>query len=154
MKTKLDFKTLTAQFNWVNSEIEKSFPLTDVRGDEYKLFHFDQYISSEDAVTEIEKEGYSPATLSELLMWQGWNKKDWVVALGQSAQVGGVRRVPEIWRDFGFLRLVLNYWGDDWSSGHRFLAVRTQSLEPNALDPLNLALRVEKLEQIIKHHNL
>ena len=156
MKTKLSFTTLTKpwKFSYINSDIEKNFPLEPIRSSDYKLFHFDKYISSENVVKEMENEGYSPATLSELLSWKDCNRDDWVIALGQSAQVGGSRGVPGLWLGGGW-RIDLNHWGGVWFSGVRFLAVRNSILGSSSLsDTLSLELRVEKLEEILKHYNL
>jgi len=157
MKTKLSFTTLTKpwKFSYINSDIEKNFPLEPIRSSDYKLFHFGKYISSENVVKEMENEGYSPATLSELLSWKDCNRDDWVIALGQSAQVGGSRKVPVLWNDSGGWRLDLICWVGDWHSAYRFLAVRNSILGSSSLsDTLSLELRVEKLEEILKHYNL
>lgn len=38
--------------------------------------HIEQCISSEDVVLEMQKEGYEPANILELLEWKDWNDKD------------------------------------------------------------------------------
>lgn len=65
-------------FNWVNPNItEENFPVQERKGKvEYKLFHFDCDISSEDAIKEMAREGYEPATITDLLTWGEWNGKD------------------------------------------------------------------------------
>lgn len=59
------------RFDYVNSDIKNGlFPLLEVSDKvEYKVFHFDRYISSEEAVAKIRTEGFDPATFSELLAW-------------------------------------------------------------------------------------
>src|ERR1035437_1835235 len=107
-------------FNWVNSDIEKNFKLEKVRSSDYKLYHFDKYISSEDAIKEMAKDGYLPATITELLKWKGWNDKDWVIALGSVAKVGGGRLVACL-GGFGTRRgLGLGWFGSVWGDDYRF----------------------------------
>lgn len=132
MKTKLNFSQLTKQFDYVNSDIEANFPLTEPRSSEYRLFHFDRYVTSEKAIEEIEKEGYSVATLSELLLWKEWNGKDWVMALGSVAEVSGSRRVAGLGRRGSRRGLYLFWFGRRWYVHCRFLAVRVS--EPKTLE--------------------
>ncbi len=58
------------KYNWVNSNItQKKFP-TKKKGKfevEITLFYFNRYISGKDALKEINKAGYRPAELRELL---------------------------------------------------------------------------------------
>ena len=59
------------KYDWVNSDItEEHFPTNiPVAYDaEYKLFHFNRSISSDDAIKEMEKDGFRPAVLAELLV--------------------------------------------------------------------------------------
>lgn len=127
------------KLDWVNANItEENFPQEKIRKGEYKLFHFDKNISSEDVIQEMKKEGYSPANIYELLAWKDWNKKDWVVALGSSCRVFGNRLVACLGGDGSERRLNLDWWGDRWGGSYRFLAVRTldsQTLEKETLCP-------------------
>lgn len=139
MKTTLSFSALTEpwKFASINPHIEK-MPLEPIRSSEYKLFHFNRYITSADAVKEMEAGGWVPATLSELLSWKDGNKSDWVITLGQSARVGGDRAVPVLWPRDGRWHLGLDPWGGGWPSSYRFLAIKTTSdskrVEDSALD--------------------
>jgi hypothetical protein len=127
------------KFDWVNPNITESvFPLQEVRGTDYKLFQFDKSVSSESAVKEMEKEGYIPANLHELLLWTEWNNRDFVVALGSVGEVNGGRRVPFLRKGGSERRLGLGWWDGGWVSVFRFLAVRNLSL--NTSDTLNQAL--------------
>lgn len=158
MKT---FKSLVKpwDFTYINSSIEDKFTIEEPRSSEYKLYHFDKYISSEDAIKEMEKEGYSPATLSELLSWKDWNKDDLVIALGSGAEVGGYRRVPYLIRDGSERGLDLYYFDGDWYAYCRFLAVRNLSSVSKTLEKSTLTLgdldtlkNIEsKLDRIINH---
>ena len=133
MKTKkpsLESLIKVKHFDWTNSLItEDVFPIEIRKHKGYKLFHFDRYISSEDAVKEMEKEGYSPANIAELLLWKDWNDKDWVVALGSVGKVGGSRRVPGLDEDGSERGLRLYDWVYDWVARYRFLGVRNLSLK-------------------------
>lgn len=153
-------KTLTQHFEsftYVDSDIKKGlFPLVDVpENTEYRLFHFNKYISSEDAIKEMEKEGYRAAIFSELLTWPICNEKDWVVALGSVGVVHGYRVVPFLRADGSRRDLDLYWWDVSWNSYFRFLGVRNSSLKTSdplnpALDPLDaLALerRIKSLER-------
>ena len=113
------------KLDWVNPNIEKNFTLAPVRR-ERKVFRFDLSIASEDAVKKMEKEGWSPANLAELLDYakSEWNGKGWVVALGSSARFGGGRGVPYLDRYDAKRDLALAWWGNDWDGGCRFLAAR------------------------------
>lgn len=139
-KTK-DLKSLieAGKFTYVNSNITlENFPAEEIRSSDYKVFHFDKSISSEDAVKEIEKEGFVPANIYELLSWPDWNGKDWVVSLGSSFVLGGRRGVPYLLAWDAYRLLHLAWWRDGWGDSYRFLAVRNSSgtLGPkNSADP-------------------
>src|ERR1700744_2019666 len=131
------------KFDWANPNItEDTFPLTPIRSSDYKLYHFDRYISSEDAIKEMEKEGYVPANIHELLLWKDWNDKDWVVALGSVGKVDGNRLVPCLDGSGSGRGLYLYRFGDVWSSSYRLLAVRNLSSD--------LEKRVAYLEEVVE----
>jgi len=133
MKT---LKQLTKDFDYVNSEItEENFPLVKRDHKGYKLFHLNQNISSKDAIKEMRKEGYEPASLLELLEWTEWNGTDVVVALGSVAEVGGGRHVSCLDEDGSGRRLSLGWFDRDWFGRCRFLGVRLSS-ETGHLDTL------------------
>ena len=95
----------------------------------YKLFHFDKPISSEDAVEEMEKEGYAPANVYELLSWKDWNKDNYVIALGSVGEVCGIRRVVYLGRGGTERFLNLGHWSGGWYAYDRFLAVRNSTVK-------------------------
>ena len=152
------------KLDYVNSNItEDKFPVPAriASGEtEYKLFHFNTSVSSKTAIQKIEEQRYAPANLYELLSWEDWNEKDWVVALGSVAKVDGYRYVPVLYKDASKRSLDLSWFDGGWFGGSRFLAVRysvpktSESSEIGTLDSLTIEARVEKLEAIIKHHNL
>jgi hypothetical protein len=162
MKTKSKEISLTeliekGKFRFVNSNITPdNFPVEPIRSEEYKVFHFDRYISSEEALKEIEGAGYLPANIYELLSWTEWNGKDWVIALGSSCVLDGRRHVPGL-RGFGSGRgLGLDWWRGGWGGGYRFLAVRNSTVslgskteELKHLDPQTLCPNCGKEVKIV-----
>lgn len=90
--------------------------------------HFNRPIESEDAIAEMDKLGYRPATHLEAYAFAKANpelqRQFWIVALGSSAMCVVDRGVAVLDSDSD--RRVLGYdWFDDgWSSGGRFLFVR------------------------------
>ncbi len=121
-------------YGWTNSNItEKHFPLpTELNGKNVpvstKLFHFNRSISSTDATSEMDKAGYRPATLAELLALGEVNpelqKKFPIVALGsvwRDASDG--RDVPVLDFDGNRRKLYLVWFDDGWPDDCRFLGV-------------------------------
>ena len=149
----------TRKLDWVNSDIKDGlFETPKEISSGYKLYHFNKYISSEDAIKEMEKEGYRPANAWELLLWKDWNDKDWVVALGSVGKVGGDRFVPYLGKGGSKRDLYLHCWFGDWNARFRFLGVRNSALktsdtEKTALghsDTLSLAIKtVRKAGHIV-----
>jgi hypothetical protein len=123
------------KYGWTNDNItEKHFPLpTELNGKKVsvstKLFHFNRPINSQDAIKEMDKAGYRPATLAELLALgekQPELQKEFpIVALGSIwTDALGDRDVPFL-DVYGLERRLSLYWFDfDWYDGCRFLAVR------------------------------
>ncbi|MFZ2664225.1 MAG: hypothetical protein WAX66_02595, partial [Patescibacteria group bacterium] len=95
-------------YDWANNDINaenfgEDFK-EDVEGTKAFLINFKRYISSEDAISEMDKYGLRPATLKELLSfgfkYPNEQKKNPIVALGSTWQdPGGVLRVPVLWFD-------------------------------------------------------
>lgn len=120
------------KYDWTNPDItEVHFP-TSVPTDydaEYKLFHFDRGISSEDAIREMEREGFRPGTLAELLALgeaqPELQKQFPVIALSSVwRDSDGDRRVPGLRWGGGRRELRLFWFEFDWDADCRFLAVR------------------------------
>lgn len=136
------------KFDWVNSDIEKNFKLNPIRSSDYKLFHFDESISSENAIAEMEKEGYSPANAIELLSWKDWNDKDFVIAIGSAVEVDGGRYALCLLEIASKRRLGLLWFDGDWIARYRFLAIRNLSLNTKTLEKSELgnldSLKLEK----------
>lgn len=142
-----------SKFDYVNSNIKDGFFSTpDDIWDDYKLYHFDRYISSENAIKEMNKDGYIPANAWELLLWKDWNEKDWVVALGSVGKVGGGRGVPCLGEGGSLRGLDLGWWDLGWDPGYRFLAVRNLSSDTQTSEkPLDTLTLGSKKDDIINH---
>lgn len=135
-KSELELAALIKQgnFSYIDSDITaENFPdppggeASPIAGERsFKVYHFNRSISSEDAIKEMEKDGYRPANLRELIAYSQnkWNGEDWVVALGQTWRDAlRLRCVPYLYFR-GKRELRLCWCGCGWGSGCRFLAVR------------------------------
>lgn len=95
-----------------------------------KLFHFNRDISSDDVISEMDKAGYRPATLMELLvlgfLFPELQRQFPIVALGSRWHgAGGYRGVPYLFvRGRRELDLTSRGFADDWLAPCRFLGVR------------------------------
>ena len=120
---------LAGQYDWHNNDItECRFPhqqegkvtLTPV------LVHIDRNASTAEALAEIAKRGLRPATLAELLAFGATypelQRKFPIVALGQSALIGGYPNVPVLCGDGRERGLDLVWAGLGWNGRCRFLA--------------------------------
>ena len=131
------------KFDYVNDDIVKHFSATEVpENTEYKLYHFNKNMTSEEVIEVIKKDGYCPANISELLEWKEWNKKDCVVGLGSVAEVYGSRRVPCLYEVGSGRRLDLRWFGNNWGPTVRFLAIHnSQTLSTQKSDLSTNALQ-------------
>lgn len=140
------------KFDWVNSDItDNLFPEPETISSDFKLYHFNRYISSEDAIKEMESDGYRPANAWELLSWKEWNKTDLVVALGSVGEVDGCRRVLYLSRGVSGRGLSLDWWDGGWTARCRFLGVRnlssdTRASESSPSDTLTLEAAIAKVK--------
>lgn len=118
------------KLNYVNSDItDKNFPYVKQEKGEFELLHFDKDISTEDALKEIDKRGFRPATIHEMLEWAKDNWKGEAIVT-----FGSVWQSPYGFRYVGCLcyyddrRELSLYWiGYDWHDRCRFAAVRKSS---------------------------
>lgn len=119
-------------YDWINDNItSKNFPLKGKGKHELTavLFHFDRYIESDDAIAEMDKQGYRPATIEELLAfgekYPELQKEFPIIALDSVWRVSrGDRRVPYLGWD-GLRRCLGLRWFDSrWGANCRFLAFR------------------------------
>ncbi len=94
-----------------------------------KLFHFNRDISSGDAISEMDKTGYRPATLMELLvlgfLFPEMQRQFPIVALGSLWRIAGsFRVVPSLGVGGSRRELDLHWFDNDWDAHSRFLGVR------------------------------
>lgn len=122
-----------ATFDWKNDDIvEKNFPNqaheTGEQNLQVKLYHFGKDMSSEDVVSAMDKDGFRPATLRELLAYAVKNpdeqRKYPIVGLGSIWSRGDDRLVPCLRLHGSGRELSLGWWSDGWGGRYRFLAVR------------------------------
>lgn len=125
------------KLDYCNENItDANFPDDGKRGKEFKLYDFKRDISSEDVIAEMEKEGFRPATIHELLIWaeKNWDGKEWVVALGSVwRDPYGNRYVAYLYGWDGKRKLDLRWYGSVWDGCYRFLAFRKVIQTPGPL---------------------
>lgn len=119
-------------YDWSNHDItSEHFPAkwtgqTDLA---IELVHFNRYIGTNDALKELNRMGYRPAELHELLAfgekYPDVQREFPVVALGSVWQRPyGYRYVPCLYWFGSKRRLYLRWSGRDWGDICRFAAVR------------------------------
>ena len=94
-----------AKFDWINPDVnEKNFPIKQKTKHivTIKLFNFNRFISSEEVIKNIKKNGFRPAFIEELIVlatnYPDLQKKFPVVALGSMWNKGNNHfTVPEIY---------------------------------------------------------
>ncbi|MFA5936248.1 MAG: hypothetical protein WC787_05365 [Patescibacteria group bacterium] len=101
--------------------------------------HFNREVELEDAIAEMDKLGYRPATHIEGYAFQKANpelqRQFWIVAPGSFAPLGGGPCVAVL-HGLGSMRVAGCSWFDNkWRSDFRFLFVRKETLGSRALSP-------------------
>jgi hypothetical protein len=98
---------------------------------EFLVKHFDRPIESDEAIAEMDKLGYRPATHLEAYAFAKANpelqRQFWIVALGSFTVCGGGRGVVVLVSGSGGRVLSGGWFGDRWGAGGRFLFVRKAS---------------------------
>ena len=123
------------KYDWSNNNITADhYPIPQDKAGKKedintKVFHFNRAISSADAVKEMEKEGYRPATAHEIMDFGEKNpelqRQFPIVALGSVWQYGILYRFVLVLGEGGSKRLLkLSFWDGGWADFYRFLAVR------------------------------
>ncbi len=122
------------KFDWSNDNITSAnFPkITDGQkwnDKEVTIFHFNKTMSSSEAViAEMDKAGYRPANIWELIglaiKEPDLQRKFPIVALGSVCKLVGSRLVSFLCEDSSKRDLDLRFFVDDWDDNFRFLAVR------------------------------
>lgn len=118
-------------YDWRNSDLTgKKFPVTaDQVGEwEWKLFHFNRNISSEEAIRLMKEDGFEPGAIGHILTFGEINpeeqRKHPIIGLGSVAKVYLSRFVPLLWYVHDWRALYLHWFDDDWYDYYRFLGVR------------------------------
>ncbi len=125
-------------YDWIHSDITKEhFPLPTKLigwklGVSIKLFHFSWQMSNKDVIAEMNKGGYRPAILAELLVLGETNPKLQsqfpIIALGSVWQdTDDDCNMPFLYVRFNERELNLNQFDNDLSIDYRFLAVHKSS---------------------------
>lgn len=124
------------KYKFKNSDInDKNFPVSsEMIGKKVnvsaKLFNFNRDISSYDAISEMNKDGYRPATLMELLflgiLFPGLQRQFPIVAFGSFLRdSAGFRCAPCLDVDDSGRKLRLGWFdGGDWNARYLFLGIR------------------------------
>lgn len=122
-------------YGWANSDLtEKKFPITaDQVGEwEWKLFHFNRSISSEEAIRLIQEDGFEAGQIGHILtfgeIFPEEQRKCPIIGLGSVAKTFLFRIVPGLWHDDGWRKLNLDWSDVDWHGLYRFLGVRRRSV--------------------------
>jgi hypothetical protein len=142
------------KFDYVNPDItEVNFPDDGQRG-KVEILYFNEVLTTEKVLEKIEKKGYRPATLYELINYvKDWNGKDLIAALGSVWQRSdGDRNCPFLCRGGTWRRLSLGWVDDGWNDSSRFAAVRvSKPLNPLKSETFgNLETRIVSLEKDIE----
>jgi hypothetical protein len=124
----------TGKYDWVNPSITADkFPVegTGKKRFRTKLFYFGRYISSEDAVSAMKKENFTPGShLHGLAFGAAFpeeQRKYPISCLGSSALVDGGRGVVCLRGNDVERYLSLYDWLGDWRGSWRFLGVQEVS---------------------------
>ncbi len=134
--TSFEDRITRGNYSWRNSDLtEKKFPVTAEQvGDwEWKLFHFDCNISSEEALRLMREEGYyDGGQIGHLLAfgekYPEEQRKYPIIGLGSVVKIRLYRDVPGLWHDHGRRGLNLHWFDFGWSRCCRFLGVRRRSV--------------------------
>jgi hypothetical protein len=128
----LDKMIEDGEYDWVNPNITADhFPIREKVRSEFSvvLFHFNRPVGSEDVIAEMNKDGYRPAAIEELLALgesqPNLQKKFPIVALGTIWEdADGCRHVVFLWGSSGERNLDIHGFGSGWRDHYRFAAVR------------------------------
>ena len=123
------------KYGWINDSInDTNFPSSETgeRELDTAMFHFDRNMFSEAVEAEMDKVGYRPATMKELLAYGIKNPNEQrqypIVGLGSVAVLSGDRRVGCLCGNVSGRRAGLGCYGDVWIACCRFLGVRKNSV--------------------------
>ncbi|MCG2694907.1 hypothetical protein L6261_02375 [Candidatus Parcubacteria bacterium] len=119
------------KYNWSNSDVtSKNFPRPEngtKTEKEIALFYFNKTMTSEQVIAEMDKVGYRPATIWELLALgiaqPNLQMEFPIIALGSICVLGGERHVAGLCRDAVVRNLPLGWFDLDWHVHCRFAGV-------------------------------
>ncbi len=119
-------------YGWVHDDITQDhFPIkgSGQKEVEVVLFHFDKVITSEEAITEMDKAGFRPARIEELLALGAqqpeFRKKFPIMAPGSVWRNSDDRcDIPHLHCNAYQRNLNLYWFGSNWHRNYRFAAVR------------------------------
>lgn len=104
------------------------FPESNRLWSNYKVFRFKKNISPNKVVKEMRSQGFEPANSHELVLWEGHNNEEKVVALGSIVSIEGYSSALFLDKNGTIKDLYLI--GLDFPCGHnRFLAVCEMSAD-------------------------
>lgn len=119
------------KYDWADSDItSKNFPITQHGKVEVaaELIHLNREVSSDEAIAALDRMGYRPETLPELLAFGAKypevQREFPIVALGFVSLVYAYRCVACLWSHGGKRKLDLSWFDSRWGADCRFLAVR------------------------------
>ena len=121
------------KYDWKNKNITTvNFPHDNTLGEvkvDVEYIHFDRYIFTKDALAEIDRRGFRPTTIHELLAFGAQypeeQRKFPIIALGSVwTDRDGYRFVGCLSGNGSGRFLRLNYVEGEWYDRYRFLAVR------------------------------
>lgn len=120
------------KYDWVNENItQANFPIVgdSEAEEELALFHFNRDISSDTAIAEMEKAGYDPADIADLLTFgasQPELQRQFPIVALKSVwrNPHGNRDVPILYSNSGKRNLFLCSFDGGWGGRFRFLARR------------------------------
>ena len=127
----LDQLIAVGKYDWVSPDLTKYFTIAP--GADYivtllTLLNFNQEMTSEQVLVEMDRLGLRPATLQELLSLGAQRpelqKEFPVIALGTVVRVSGDRRVAFLYRGDRERYLYLFWFAGQWCEYCRFAAVR------------------------------
>lgn len=118
-----------SKYDYANSNITQSnFPLESVHP-EVEIVKIGKYLTTEEVLAELSKQGFSPATMTDLLhfgiQYPDEQRKYPIVALGSVwARPIGNPNVGYLYGNSDNRRLDLDWFNAQWGADYRFLAVR------------------------------
>lgn len=170
MKTKTSLTSLIAATDWYykNPNItEANFPAPEkIQTEGGKMVTLPRYMTGDEVLTYLKEQGLRPANVYELLTYFNEHKEElkgtykWYPAFGQTwTDSGGYRRVPCVSAlsggDFDF---DLGYFERGWRDEDVLLCFCDEPSDTqtptSSSEPLDLISRIEKIEAVLKHHNL